>query len=331
MKYFAAKSWTKSFWRKSSVNSKYSRGAFLALALVTGLALEAQAQPPAPSHRLAPYFEHTLIMGHAISTGLMRGIMGHRFGESPADILSRDYVGKGQSTNIGEGAGLDIESGYAKIYRMNFNMQNEFEPWEQLRPSTKYRDIELMKKAYAKATAIVGVDLFYMDVAFNTCASEHPVAIRNNLRAFIEQAHADGKLVILGNVPNEDWTKTKPIARLIVKQKWSESCRKIFNAALQAECRPELNCHILNMEKIVDDLNRTDKITLKNGKSYHANYNSYFWWLTNQVRPDGINVSQPGAQHLAEQMLDTIEGNFARLEAGRAPTPTESPEASGLR
>lgn len=276
--------------------------------------------------RFAPYFERTMVFGHSITSGLMNKIfLGFRYGEGPANILVREYAKGSISSNISEGLGLPMESGFDKIVRLNTGQEGDVE-WYQ--PWMGHRNIKVMQKAYSEATAIVSVDAFYMDVAFNSCEYLNPRYIQDHISRFVQKAHGDGKLVVLANVPDEDWSKTKPVARLAARNQWNEDCRKTFNYALKAACLPQFNCHILDMEKIVRDLNATDKITLKNGKSYHANYNSYFWWLTNRVRPDGVNVSPAAAQFMAEQILATIQSNFARMEAV---APTQPPAAEGLR
>lgn len=252
------------------------------------------------------HFEKTLIFGHSISSNLLDKIPIIRFqyGESPGDVLAKQYAQKQPLANISEGSGT-METGLYKIYRLLNNIDASEPKWYQRPIESEHLSSKKLNHLFNQATAMVGIDAFYMSVVFNECRDYAQGALENTLHRLVQKAFHNQKILILGNVPKEDWSKVKLLSRMIVQNK-NESCRKRINSALKKACFPQLGCYIVDLEKIVSDLNTDGHLTLNDGRKI-LQKGKFLFREYNEVRPDGINLSPLGTEYVVEQILESMK------------------------
>ncbi|MGE0525835.1 MAG: hypothetical protein AB7G93_12930 [Bdellovibrionales bacterium] len=225
------------------------------------------------------------------------------YGEGPGTILARTYGQEEPLANIAEGIGY-METGFSKMYR-----------WAPPVYETRLEPDPMMDKLFQESTAIVGVDALYMSAVkdFNDCEYGERT-IRDTLERFVNKSYQAGKILILGTVPKEDPTKMSTAAKLVVGDQ-IEACRQILNKALRDACEPvgpsgerapSRNCYIVDIEALVSRLHATGQLELNDGTILKESpgFSSFF---VNEVRPDGVNLSERGVQVLVEKILDRLE------------------------
>lgn len=250
--------------------------------------------------RFADVFKKTLIFGHSISSGLMASVRVFQpYGEGPGTILSKNYAKRDPLANMSEGIG-NMETGLTKMYRW-VEQQDDTDASEG-----DNRRISVMNKYFDEATAIVGVDALYMTVVFNECEDYGSNLMYFTIDRFVDKSYRAGKVLILGSVPKEDWSKATLLTQAVLKNE-NESCRQTVNKILANACRPDRNCYINDVEGIVHTLNTKHQLILKDGTVLLEN--TGFPFYNNEVRPDGINLSERGVQALVEDILERMGTN----------------------
>lgn len=246
--------------------------------------------------RFADVFSKTLVFGHSISSGLMAKVTSPFAADGPGSVLAKKYAKSSPVGNIAEGIGT-METGLTKMWR-----------WVEQVDDTDgdSRRISYMNELFDKSTAIVGVDAFYMSVVFNECEDYGSANINWVIDKFVQKSYDAGKVLVLGSVPKEDYSKVKLVAKMVVKHE-NESCRQMINSALYYSCQPSRNCYINDIEGIVAELNTTGKLTLNDGTVLLAS--TGFPFYSNEARPDGINLSERGVQVLVEDILEKLAAN----------------------
>jgi len=251
--------------------------------------------------RFKEIFSQTLIFGHSISSNLR-----HRFstayGAGPGNILAEKYAQVPPLANIAEGAGT-METGLSKMARWIRNEQDT-----DAAPGAD-RDINVMNRHFDNSTVLVGIDALYMSVVFNECEDYGDRQVSAIIENFVRKSYEADKVLILGNVPKENWDQAAPAARWILKND-NEQCRQVINRALGRACTPERNCYLTDLAALVDTLNTTGQLVLKDGTVLKDDPSQLGRVLgRRQVRPDGINMSQQGIQVIVEDILARMDKN----------------------
>lgn len=157
-------------------------------------------------------------------------------------------------------------------------------------------------KKFESASLIVGVDAFYWDAIWNTC-EEYAGTMHspeNQIRSLILEARERKKFLILGNVPIENPANVRISSdRTGVENLWyppEPSCAASINETLKDLCTYENNCYILDMKKMVDDINCGVAMKTWNGSEY-----KYF-----DLRSDGVHLSLWGSRYISEQLYELL-------------------------
>jgi hypothetical protein len=256
--------------------------------------------------RFADVFKRSLVIGHSISSGLMHRIDSN-YGKSPGNVLAEDYAQVPVMANIAEGVGT-LETGLSKMNRWLLNEQDR-----DAKPGAD-RDIETMNSRFDHSSVIVGVDALYMAASFNECADYGDQGVAGILEQFAQKASAAGKVLILGNVPKEERSTFSSLAKMVLPE-MNESCRQVINTSLKQSCTTNRNCYIVDLESLVNTLNTTGQLVLKDGTVLKDDPSFFGRLKGRQVRPDGVNMSDQGVQVIVEEILSKLATNPPRLNA----------------
>ena len=186
---------------------------------------------------------------------------------------------------------ITLEAGLNKIQRLVDQIDDDSAPSHRL---------DFMNRVYERSTVIVGVDALYLNAttSFDNCAD---IDVNDVLNRFVRKTFNDGKVVILGTVPKEDYDSFSILNRLALYPQ-IESCRQEINQVVRQVCTPEQNCYVVDLEKMVADLARDRYLTLYDGTRLSPV----------QVRPDGVNLSNRGTQFIVEDILGSLMRNPPR-------------------
>lgn len=247
--------------------------------------------------RFADVFKKTLSFGHSVSSDFMHQSVLNPGGAGT--MLATRYAQLEPLANISEVAGI-METGLSKMLRWNDQIQDT-----RAKPDSN-RDLNKMNSLLNEATVIIGIDALYMSVAFNECASYSDIP--DILKTFVTNAARDGKVTILGNVPKENRAQFSWLARQAIPA-MNEGCRRDMNLALKNACTYELNCYVVDLEKMVEQLNTTGKLTLNEGTELVDDYTPKG---RRDVRWDGVNLTDRGVQYLVENILNDMAAHPAQ-------------------
>ena len=284
------------------------------LSLAQGVVEVGRAKYRFEDRRFADVFKNSLIIGHSISSGLMRNIDA-TYGKGPGNVLAEDYAEVPVLANIAEGVGT-LETGLSKMNRWILNEQ------DRAAKAGSDRDIHVMNRHFERSSVIVGVDALYMAASFNECEDYGDQGLVSILDQFVQKTHSADKVLILGNVPKEDRSTFSSLAKLVLPE-MNESCRQLINSALVQSCTTERHCYIVDLESLVNTLNRTGQLVLKDGTILKDNPSFLGRLMGRQVRPDGVNMSDQGVQVIVEEILGKLAANPPRFRQG--------PEAPAVR
>ena len=189
-------------------------------------------------------FENTVIVGNSVSSGLMdffdpkdynfagtttkdlqkrfraRGSFPEDInGDSPARVLLDQYYGLEPKADISKGIGSLPTGGY--FIQSFLNGENRAgEDFIQ----------------YRRASAIVGVDMFYMSAIFNECEYAN---FDNLISQFVNYAHANDTVLILGTIPEDNLRELRWLDDLFMmfepKTQCSHQQFEVYNACYQSE------------------------------------------------------------------------------------------------
>ena len=262
-------------------------------------------------------FQNTLIFGHSISSNLMYEVKSGTYvtaagvpifgpalstawflltpfyAPGPADLVAKDSRKNIQNKAKGFGEFSEKDLGLAKLIQMQGRDVGHFTAGGNRQLFS--RDYKL-EQAYQKATAIIGVDAFYMGVLFNECADYNVYSV---IGQFIEKANSDGKVTILGNFPDEKFHRMRSETQLVLGKGLNDrqvSCQDIINMALDRFCTKDQNCYLVDLKQIVNDMDKND------GAVVGGRFYTY-----KQLRPDGANLSAAGSQLIVEKILESMK------------------------
>ena len=234
----------------------------------------------------SPYgcaFEKTIIIGNSVSSnGLLARVNDVGFGESPGirfvnEEAKREIFKKLAVTFPGDSGG------------------------DQAAALLTSRLGEL-----AQATAIIGVDAFYMDASFGNFEAAEIA------RSLIDYAARTKKTLVLGTVPTEDknhvfWTSMwmAPVNYALDKAGlflWNPPDVRIartVNDAIKHNCFTTNGCYVVDLAAMAAQLNRPGGTLAVDGKSYDV-------W---KMRTDGVNLSPLGSRYVLNEMRQKLKDN----------------------
>ena len=161
-------------------------------------------------------------------------------------------------------------------------------------------------KEFERSSVVIGLDAFYWDAISNNCGG--PAGADSKARTLIQQAHAKGKVLILGTIPTEDPSKVLIDSESLgIHGLWynpEKPCLDQINAVLRADCKPAKNCYLINIEAMVSTLNEGGTLSV-GGKDY-----SLYW-----IRPDGVHLSLHGSEYLYRQTVQALESSPPKCPA----------------
>lgn len=192
-------------------------------------------------------------------------------------------------------ASINLESGLRKIFRWTYQYDDK---------SLASRRLSFMNNAYELSTAIVGVDAFYMAATQGFDGECDEYSVERTMDHFTQKTFRDGKVLVLGNVPLEDYSGFSLANRIAIFPQ-DETCRQRINTALTNFCTAERNCYVVDLETAVKELNRDGYLYL--------NDRSRPW--TN-IRPDGVNLGDRGVQYVVEKVLNAMHASPPRSTSG---------------
>lgn len=301
------------------------------------LAQESMIQPykhpfKLPENKHAYIFTDTVIFGHSISSNLMYDIQygvsavsmlpvvgpligstfdffaGGKFAPSPGQVIVESANSPNKKiTNIAKGYGsVTIDKRLDKIFShsgVGFEPEDlglgKIQAFQGKFIVDKQESAGRMMHVYALSKVLIGIDAFYMGALLNECSyyRDSTEIIKN----FIQKTALQGKVMILGNVPDERFDKMNDLAQSVIAQvvdpDW-KSCMKEINFALKLNCTPENLCYLIDMHSIVEEISRNDGAVIQ-GKKY-----SY-----KALRPDGANLSPAGVQLIIEKIIKALDEN----------------------
>ena len=204
------------------------------------------------------------------------------WGLSPVRYLVKHYRGKAGLKNITYVSSLitngDEDAGSGQIER--------FLNGEQ-------------RALFDAATVVVGIDAFYWDAVYNNCQA-NDFNLKDRIVALIDEARAAGKVLILGNVPEEDASKVRIDSERTGMNGWwapNPLCAKNISSLLESRCKVANGCYIVDLRGTVERLNAGEKLPLADGGHY-----GLF-----EMRPDGVHLSDKGTRYLAELAIKQLE------------------------
>jgi hypothetical protein len=158
------------------------------------------------------------------------------------------------------------------------------------------------------ASVILSMDAFYWDAISNTCGYDVGPGVEYSVENLINASHAQGKFLILGNVPHEDpATVLIDSETLGIPGLWynpDPTCVTSINNTLQRLCTLENGCYLIDIDKMVATLDGGGTLAL-HGKQY-----SLYW-----IRPDGVHLSMYGADYLYQHIVEALEANPPKCTA----------------
>jgi hypothetical protein len=206
-------------------------------------------------------------------------------------------------------AGISLETGKDKMIRL-LNQVDDGETGE--------RSLSYLNQVYARASSLVGIDAFYM-LATSTFQNWQDTDLQLTLNYFTRKIAQDHKVLILGTVPKDKYNQFSIPYRLSVPTQL-EDRRQFINRALRSECLQERNCYLVDIEAMVNELNTTGHLYLKDGTQLDRDLSQTkrktgvltFAHPDLLVRPDGLNLSNRGTQYVVENILDLLAKNPPR-------------------
>ncbi len=155
---------------------------------------------------------------------------------------------------------------------------------------------------FDRASIIFAVDLMYWDAMHEGCeTNEYPEFMARRL---IHASATAGKPLFIGTVPKEDAAKV-PINSLTsgVEGVWypiRHECAQKINDVIRENCVTSNACYIVDLEAMAAELNADKQLFVK---KQNRGFNR------RQMRPDGVHISEVGAQYVFEKMQEAFEAN----------------------
>lgn len=241
-------------------------------------------QSPYLDDRFQCVFKNAIHLGASITHETMRNSgpaalapyflakSGATFGESPAKLLTKYYSRGNIAANLSATYGYPV--GFQQIDTI-------------LRKQPGLLD---------DASAVIGIDLFYWDAAWEYC--DHTIP---RINALIQNLRHRKIPLILGTVPLENpelvtWNYLGSLREYIWTPPEANCVRKI-NSLLQSNCKADRGCFLLDLHGIIENLNSTGSLQMRNGRKFS---------LT-QVRPDGVHVSSYGSEFLVQEIIKSLQ------------------------
>lgn len=200
------------------------------------------------------------------------------------------------------------------------------------------------REAFDRASIVLGVDLFYWDAIWGLCGygnswvtpmprswfRKEPKRMDTEyqIQRLIARARASKKVLVLGTVPEENPDKVIINSRRTGKDGFwypqQYGCVRSINATLRQHCRVEQNCYLVELGKLVEELNADGKISVRKFDREIG---------LNEARPDGVHLSFLGSQGLAERMIEQFEAHppaCGEGNGGSSSAPRSAPDGSPL-
>lgn len=219
--------------------------AFSTVAVAKSVATsDAKSEPPPPE--IACAFLNPIYFGASISAGYggipdgiaarLASLAGggfHGSNYNPIMQLQVSYLKTNQSIDLSEMTGRTYNAG------------------DGAKQMQKFLSTKRGQSQFQNASMIGSVDGFYWAAAEKNCAKTV-----KQIDQLTDLAKKEGRVLVLGNVPIEDPNTVDFILR---KAGWTpprKECVAKFNAELKVKCKAEDQCYLLDLKKMVSDLNR---------------------------------------------------------------------------
>jgi hypothetical protein len=253
-------------------------------------------------------FAKPVVVGASISAQMGRSVPGYNwlvdvmafiegrpvnanFGLSPAKLLIANYAAKGFNFQYPN-------------YSIMFTQQDKDLGSSQVNALIVGDQQEVFKSA----SVVLGIDPFYWDAVDDNCDYGHGQfsGVETTIYWLTRYAKDQGTRLILGNIPQEDPNQVIINSeKYIIPGLWYQptpSCVDSINSTLQRYCKVENGCYLVDIDAIVQKLNRGEKLPGHNVEMSPIQ-NGLF-----DLRPDGVHLSPQGTATI-------FDGAVAALEA----------------
>ncbi len=143
-----------------------------------------------------------------------------------------------------------------------------------------------------KANAILAIDLFYWDTIHNTCTEGQGLDPVHQLNALINYTVENNKFLFLSTVPFDKPSNVSIHLELSPWRPQNRGCLLQINSAIRQYCTVEVGCYYIDLYKINEEIL---------AGSFERDYLDQPVSI-DQVRPDGVHLSELGSELVAEEM-----------------------------